>query len=386
MKNPWQMWVALFGAVLPGAILVAASPLLNKTAMLARDLNEVEIGTIRTCEILLNACLTIFLSTRLTKLSPRVVAMTGAGLTLIGNLAAIPGHGFVDLLLARLMTGAGIGCLVVSGAAIYAQLQSPQRVAGALLIPWTLGSVTTASIGGRAAEAGSQAGLFGLLAVMSAIAFVAVSVAPRSPPQQTGPQASFAALFSALRQPFALGFMVLFVGSTATWHFFAMIGASHGIQPGAIGQVIAGVGVIGSIVTAIGAVLMRDQWVRVVCLCAPAAFGAATIVVPNAPGELGFIAAYAIQSISYVPITVAMPALGLRLDATGKLNAAAQGWQTFANAFAPAMGGAIVHAFGHSPLSFVNAACAATAFVLVAFATRNAMKAPPSPLIQPSVQ
>jgi predicted MFS family arabinose efflux permease len=371
----WRLWAALFGAVLPGAMLVTASPLLNAVSMQLRDLDPLQIGLIRTSEILLNASLTIYLSTQLARLSPREVGLIGALLTLVGNLAALPGDGFWDLWVARLIAGAGMGCLAAAGAAIYARIESPQRVAGVLLIPWTMGSVIAALVAGQAAKAGAPIGVFGVLAAAGAVAALALMAAPNAPlakpaaPLQT---AGLSQLFATLGNPFAIGVMVMYFGSTASWHFFAGMGAAQGIAPNQIGGLIAVVGVAGAIVTGLGAVLMRDAWVRRAALAAIGAFALATITLPIAGSAVLFVAAYALQSMSYVLTSVMLPALGLRLERTGALNAASQGLQAFANAFAPAIGGLLVLGGAYWPLSFLNAACTLFAFAAIYLATRTA--------------
>lgn len=377
-KNSWRLWIALFGAVLPTSALVAVSPLLNATAMAARDLDTGEIGLIRTSEILTNAIFTLALSTQLTTMSPRLIALFGLTLYVVGCGLAIPGDGFWDLLGARVLSGAGLGCVVAAGAAFYAQLVSPQRVAGALLIPWTAASVICALTAGRAAENGSQLGLFGILAATGLVAILAVAFAPAGKAIFPGGRPKPMPIAQAIRHPYALAVMVLFFGSTASWHYFAKVGMAHGLAQSQIGIIIASVGVLGAIVTAIGAIMMRDGMVRVIVLCALICFASAATTVPISTGETLFIVAYALQSASYVLIAVALPAVGLKLDNTGSLNASAQGMQTFANAFAPATGGYLLLQTGGGfwPLSVLCAICGVITIGLFAFATRKARQSP----------
>lgn len=372
--TPWRLWVALFGVVLPGAILVTVSPLLNATSMQVRGLDSLEIGLIRTSEILLNASLTIYLSTQLTRFSPLQLGLVGAGLTVLGNLAALPGEGLWDLWVARLIAGAGMGCLTAAGAAIYARITSPQRVAGVLLIPWTIGSVIAALAAGHAAQTQAPIGIFGLLAgvgVIAAIALLSAHTAIATPgPAPASAEIGRPHVLATLGNPFVIGAMVMYFGSTASWHFFARMGATHGIESNQIGGIIATVGLVGAIFTALGSILMRDAWVRAAALAAIGAFALATTTLPSALNGMTFVAAYAVQSVAYVLITVMLPALGLRLDRTGALNAASQGWQAFVNALAPATGGLLVLGGAYWPLSFLNAACGLFTLTMIFLATR----------------
>lgn len=362
--KPWRLWLALFGMVLPGGVLVTVSPLLNSAAMTARDLGPEQIGLIRTSEILLNACLALWLSTRLTKLSPRPLAMIGAALLVIGNLSGIPGAGFYDLLAARLIAGAGIGCMVAAAAATYAQLESPQRVAGALLPFWTVGSIIAALVSGAAAKHFAQLGVFGVLASVSALAFVIVAFAPPGRGHAAHAPAGGPAQRSPQQWLYIAAAAVLFFGSTGVWHFFARIGLSHGLQSDQIGGIIAAGSVASGLVGAL-AFFAKDTWVRVAAVIAIGLFGVATISVPIAPSALAFIAVYGVQSICYVVLTIFMPAAGVRLDRTGATNAAAGGVQNFCNAFAPATAGFMIANLGgsYAALSIICAACGLIAFV-----------------------
>jgi predicted MFS family arabinose efflux permease len=377
--RPWRLWLALFGMVLPGGVLVSVSPLLNSAAMSARDLGPEQIGLIRTAEILLNACLTLWLSTRLTKVSPRPLALIGASLLVIGNLAGIPGTGFYDLLAARLIAGAGIGCMAGAAAATYAQLASPQRVAGALLPFWTMASVAAALISGQAAKHYAQLGVFGVLA---AVAMLAIFIVSFTPPGRG--HAAHAPAAGGLRRTTAQWFYlaaaaVLFFGSTGVWHFFARIGLSHGLASDQIGLIIAGGSLASGVVGAL-AFFAKDGLVRIAALTSVGVFALATISVPLAPTAAAFIAVYAVQSICYVVLTIFTPAVGVRLDRTGSTNAAASGAQTFFNAFAPATAGYLIAGLGgsYAALALICAVCGAVAFACIVMATLKLPAANPS--------
>lgn len=375
--KPWRLWLALFGMVLPAGVLVSVSPLLNSAAMSARDLGPEQIGLIRTCEILLNAGLTLWLSTRLTKVSPRPLALIGAVLLVIGNLAGIPGTGFYDLLAARLIAGAGIGCMAGAAAATYAQIASPQRVAGALLPFWTIASISAALISGQAAKHFAQLGVFGVLAAVAALAIIFVSFTPPGRGHAANAPVAAATARTPQQWLYIAAAAVLFFGSTGVWHFFARIGLSHGLASDQIGLIIAGGSLASGVVGAL-AYFAKDGLVRMAAVGAVAVFALATVSVPLAPSAVAFIAVYAVQSICYVVLTIFMPAAGVRLDRTGSTNAAASGAQTFCNAFAPATAGFLIAGLGgtFAALALICAVCGVIALTCLVLATRKLPAAP----------
>ncbi|MDX2235215.1 MAG: hypothetical protein NW200_12025 [Hyphomonadaceae bacterium] len=366
----WRLFAALFGLVLAPAVTVTVSPLLNSVAMDVRGLEPVEIGSIRTAEILLNATLTLWLSTQLTKIAPRTLGLIGAALFCAGNAAGIPGAGLWDLAAARLAAGAGAACLGAAGASVYAQFASPQRASGVLVIPWTMASVTAALIAGESAKAQSQTGVFGVLAAAAVIAaaFIALMPGGRAPAHVSGPHLPIA---QSLRSPYVLGYGCLFFGSTAVWHFFARIGLSHGLAADQISQIIAAASVLAGLMGA-GAMLVRDRWVRVGMLVSLAAFGAMATTVAWSPSALIYLAAYGLQSVMYVFLTILVPTMGVRIDRTGATNTAAGGVATMINAVAPAIAGALVQGGSFAALGVMCAASAGLSFVLLAYATRHA--------------
>ncbi len=365
----WRLFAALFGLVLAPAVTVTVSPLLNSVAMDVRGLEPVEIGAIRTAEILLNATLALWLSTRLTLIAPRTLGLLGAALFLIGNAAGIPGTGLWDLAAARLVAGAGTACLAAAGASLYAQFASPQRASGMLVIPWTAASVAAALIAGAGAQAHSQTAVFGVLAVAAAIAagFIALMPGGPAPAHASGPHLPIA---KSLRSPYVLGAGCLFFGSTAVWHFFARIGLSHGLEASEISQIIAAASVLAGLLGA-GAMLVRDRWVRVGLLVSVAAYGVVSTTVAWSPTALIYLAAYGLQAVTYVFLTILAPTMGVRIDRTGATNTAANGVTTLLNATAPAIAGALVQGGSFLPLGVMCLMSAGSAFVLLAIATRR---------------
>ncbi len=368
----WRLYAALFGLVLPVAVTVTVSPLLNSVAMDVRGLDTAQIGAIRTAEILLNASLALYLSTKLTTIVPRTLGLIGAALFLAGNLGAIPGTGLVDLVIARLVAGAGAACLGAAGAALYGQFASPQRASGMLVPAWTLASVTAVLIAGAGAKAHMQTGVFGVLAAAAAIAMVFIAFMPggRAPAHVAAPALPIA---KSLRSPYVLGAGILFFGSTALWHFFVAVGLSHDLDAEQISKIIAAASVLSGVLGVL-AVLVRDRWVRIGMLVAVAIYGIVCTTVAWSPGAVVYLAAYGVQSVAYVFVSILMPTVGIRLDRTGATNTAATGVMTMVNALAPVTGGTLVKATGSfASLGAMCAGAGLLAFVLLFIASRSTL-------------
>lgn len=365
----WRLYAALFGLVLPVAVTVTVSPLMNSVAMDVRHIDSVAIGAVRTAEILLNATLALYLSTRLTTIVPRTLGLIGAGLFVLGNLGGIPGHGLADLAVARLAAGAGAACLGAAGAALYGQFASPQRASGMLVAPWTLASVIAALVAGAGAKAHSQTGVFGVLVAVGVIGlfFTAFMPGGRAPAHAAAPALPIS---RSLRSPYVLGIGCMFFGSTALWHFFARVGLSHGLDGDQVGKLIAAASVLSGVFGVV-AVLVRDRWVRIAMLVSVALYGIMSASVAWSQSALMYTAAYGAQSVFYVLATILMPVVGIRLDRTGATNTAANGVTTFVNALAPIVAGYLVKGSSFLPLGAMCAVSGTLAFLFLFAAARS---------------
>lgn len=369
---------------------VTASPFLNAVAMGTRELGPSAIGDIRTAEILVNALIAIGLSSRMTKVEPRLLGFCGLVLFVLGNAGAMLPGGYWGLMAARLTAGAGAGLMAASLGALIAQANAPHRVAALLAVPVTAAAIATAVLAGAAAQRMDPVALFGLLAGGGTLGILLFLGAPRGRFQaQHAP--AIGSLLGALRRPFVLGSATLFIGSTAVYHFLAGIGASHGVSSEQLGQWSAIIGLICAFVAPVVA-LVRERWVRPAYLVALAGFGVGSTMIPLAGSALWFAAGFALQSMAFTAFYLLGSAVMARLDKTGGLQAAAHGWTTLGNAFSPALGGRLIAAGGGAywPLGVACALASLVTVTLITIGSRGAKfnrlpapQAPPPPSAAP---
>ncbi len=350
-------WIALLGLSVPLYATITLSPLLNGAAMDRLGLDSLQIGGIRTMEVLTNALLTIGLAPRLARFEAKRLGLLGAGAMTLGAaasaFAATPPH----LLAARLLAGAGAGLCQCALAILIAETRSPQKVGGSLMAPITAFAVAVALIGGRLTQQFGQQGAFLCLAATCAIGMTLAYAGPRSAASTRRMQDSAgpATSLGALRSPYVLAAALVFLGSTATWAFFERKGRSLGMAPSDISNLIAAALVAAGIFASFS-MLVRDQWTKAFAIAALAIFAAGAAATAVAQGTAVFAGAYIVQTIAYAWTQNLLTALGVRLDPSGGLAAAGRGWQTLANAGAPALGGALVMWGGFPPLAALSAA------------------------------
>lgn len=369
-RGYWRLWVAAFCIAAPLQVTTTSSPFLNSVAMAARDLDTTAIGAIRTCEILTNACLAIFISARIVKFEPRGLALLGAALLLIGNAASMVGADAATLLGARITAGAGGGLLAAALAAYIPQFRAPHKAAAIIAAPITVCAIGAALAAGQIAEGASQIALFGMLAGAAAIGLIGVWATAPGGKAHALHAPKLGSMLGALKHPYVLGWAVIYLGSTAANQFLATIGASHGFTTTQVGQMGAATAVVCGL-TAPFVGLIRENGLRIGFLAAIAAFGVGATSVALAPTGNLFFAGYILQSASFACFSILAMGVATRLDPTGGIGTAASGWNALGNAFSPAIGGVLIAGGSFLPLGVLCGVCGVLTFALMAAGTKS---------------
>lgn len=366
----WRLWLAILGLGIPIYGTITLSPLMNGAAIDTLGINEFQIGLIRTGEVAINAGLTIWLALRLGRMKPQQLGLIGAVMMLAGNLAVGFGDSVATLIAGRIAAGAGAACMATAGSATIARMSSPHRISASLAIPITICSVTAVVIGGRAAEAQGLTGVGLVLSVLSVIGLALAVLAPRAPYAPDAPPPRMTQMIGLLRNPYVLGSALTFIGSTAVWSFFERKGVSLGLTQSQIGDLIGASSIAGGVLGAF-AMLARDAHVRVAAVIALIIFGFGHATQAIAPNVALYAGGAFVTAATFSYIQTFTSAIGVRLDRTGGLNAAGNGWASFFNAFAPAIGGALVMTGSYAPLALLCLACMVATTALMWIAARN---------------
>lgn len=366
----WRLWLSILGFGIPIYATITLSPLMNGAAIDALHINPAQIGLIRSAEVASNAMLTIWLALRLGRLKPQSIGLMGAVLMLAGNLSVAFGDNVVLFTIGRLAAGAGAALMASAGSATIARMESPHRISASLAIPITICSVLAAVIGGRASEAMGLAGVGGVLSALCVIGLALAFLAPRTAWAVSTPNPKLTQMFGLLRNPYVLGSALTFIGSTAIWSFFERKGISLGLTKTNVGDLIALSSVVGGLLGTL-AIFARDAHVRVAAVIAIIIFAVGHSMQALAPSVLIFAAGQFVAATMFSYVQTFTGAIGVRLDRTGGMNAAGNGWASFFNSFAPAIGGMLVMAGSFGALALLCIACMMATITLMWIAARN---------------
>jgi MFS family permease len=369
-RSMWRLWLALLGLSIPIYATITLSPLMNGAAIDSLNINAFQIGLVRSCEVAVNATLTIWLSLRLGRLKPQTLGLAGGALMLAGNLAVGLGDSVATLVIGRLAAGAGAAFMATAGSATIARLASPHRISASLAIPITTCSVLAAVVGGRASEAQGLTGVGLTLAALCVVGLLLATLAPRTAFAKDTPTPRLTQMAGLLRNPYVLGSALTFIGSTAVWSFFEHKGVSLGLEKSQIGDLIAMSSVVGGLLGTL-ALFARDAHVRIAAVLAIIVFGIGQATQAIAPSALILAAAAVATSTMFSFVQTFTMTIGVRLDRTGGLNAAGNGWASFFNAFAPALGGALIMTGSFAGIAVLCIVCMAATASLMWIAARN---------------
>ncbi len=378
----WRVWIGYFGAVAPTAASVGLTPLMTTAAMGARHINEAQIGVAFSFDLLANALATIFLSTRIAHLSPRLLGVGGALLMLIGNVGGMIGTSYWPLILFFAIRGAGIGCIANAQSALAARVHSPQRLLGASMAIQMAMIIAAPVIAGRLLDHYGQFGVFGVYAAASLVALPLLLCAPgvrKDRPATAPPQVTLASFVALARSPFVIAGILAFLGLNAMWPFFVQIAALRGIPASHAGDLIAFV-TIGAGLVGMTAAALPDRAVTPVTLGAIVLCGAAAACLPLAPTQILLIAALAAMAVTFVFMQNLFVVIGVRLDRTGGLNAGSGGVNALVSAATPALAGALIHTTGsYQSLALFSVIAVIGGFTMMRVAVRGLDAAPLSP-------
>lgn len=226
-----------------GLISYAALPILVGTTMTSLELNEASVGLLYTLEFLAAAVSSLIIAPKIGKINRKNMALMGAFIVILGNLASAWWCSSEFLFVIRPLTGIGAGLALACGNATIANAKHPARIAGmmnvlfALMLlllmlflpllsgPWGLPGVYL----------GLAAVIFIFTALLSQMPQRAISCGLASSSQKTSNSVIFSTAGVAI---FAVFFMFTLRDSMA-WSFAERIGIELGYSTAEVGGLLS---------------------------------------------------------------------------------------------------------------------------------------------------
>ncbi len=113
-----------------GLLSYAALPFLIGTTMVSLNLNEASVGLIYSLEFLATALSSLIVAPKIGKIKRKNLALIGASIVVLGNLASAWWCSYEFLLVIRPLTGIGAGLALACGNATISNAKHPAKIAG----------------------------------------------------------------------------------------------------------------------------------------------------------------------------------------------------------------------------------------------------------------
>lgn len=288
---------------------------------------------------------------RLNRLSGRLVATIGFGVTAAGFAFASTATAFGTLAVVHGLCGVAAGAALSVTHGTVARSDNPHRLFASLGIALGIFAIVfMAATPGLVAKAGGQA-LFLVFAGVMLMGSVAAAVAFPQPDGVIGAGAAA----SQVPLPRAVWFGIVGISCMSlvqamTFSFLERVGNERGFSPQAIHAVLVAIGVVALAPPVLAALLERRLSARSVMMVGPLLQALLCVVVMSSPAFMP----YAVAACLFAPALIFTHVFTFghlaRLDPSGRAMAATPAMVMLGAAIGPFLGGTLVKAFGYSAI------------------------------------
>ncbi len=343
--------LGLLGLGLMNGLALNTLPLMGGVWADSLRLDDQTIGALLTLQLLAAAVASIGLSARLHLSVARSWGAAAGAMLIAANLwFACASNGWA-LFAGAATAGLALGVLAACGAAAIAATHEVDRTAAIVSLGVAVLVAVLTVVVGRLAGATGRAGLFLAQASVGVVALGLTIVLPRGAAASTSTPA--VPLGRALCSPLVVSTILLELGTAGIWAFVERIGDHLRLGPAEVGDMIAASSLFGIGGAALAGVLARHRRELALSLTAYLAIGFSAAMIPLASGGGVLLLALSAHAFFFVFSGPFITALAVRLDRSGGLAAATQGWGSLTGALAPVAAGVMVGADHYDRLAIL---------------------------------
>ena len=351
-KDPWTLIAAATIGNGLGLLPTASSAFLVGGLMDDRGFSEVQAGLLTTVELMAIAGTALAVAPFMAGLSVVRVALCGALLSGLAQLASAPLDSLWWLATARLAAGIGAGLVLAATTAAVATARNPDRLysyawigilgISAALYPGLAMTIDATSVAGGYALLGTLSLLW--LPSLRWLAHAPRAAVTTDAKEQSLPRGELGLLMALIG--------MLGLGSAPLFPFVERIAVSIGMEAGQIGAAVS-IGQLGTLGGALFAGALGARWGRRVPVALGlAALGAACLGLGFVSSGVGYTGLMVLFFMAYAFAQVFLFATVAILDPSGRVGPAALGWFMLTVALGPALGGVLVTAGSYTALGW----------------------------------
>lgn len=353
-------------ALVPGN----TSPLIVGGLIAGLGLGVADTGMILSYELILMGLAAAGLATRMSHINARTASLTGAVILLLGHGFAATAETVGEVLVWRGFAGVGAGIVLAAVNATIAGSPNPPRLYGLTLIaPPLIGSVV-AFLMSRGIAYFAHAGAYGVLALLTLIAIPVLVAFPdyREEAMSTLPEPL------QNHGPGVALLIAIFITGASMMAYFAFLerlGVRLDLSIERIGDIFAGVVIVGAFGAAIAGALGNRIGVRLPLICGVVLHSTAIVLVLQFVSLPAYIVGALIEGITLVFILTFQFTVAALLDPLGRWAAAAGGAFSLSLGVGPYLGGVLIEVAGFGALTILNIVSAILVIVILLWVTRH---------------
>lgn len=361
MPESWKSVLAAFSAAYgTGLLALIALPFMVSANMRTLQIDEAAAGVLSSLEFIGVFITAVVFAPRMARVDRRRIALTGAVIVVVANVASAVWGTYESLCVLRLIAGLGAGLALATGNATVSNARRPEHFAGWMTVLLVILQTIVSASFGYVAEAWGQHGVYLSLAGVVLVLMSLMLFMPRSAPERDFPE-SDGAIHGRL-SILSLGGIAILVAmvafslrDTMSWAFLTSIGIEAGLTESQIGVLLAQSALIGIsgplLVVVVGSRL--GLWLPLIV-----GIIASGLVTYGVSQSSNSALLYSISVLAWVGtywLCVAyLTALAAEMDIHGRIAAAAGSALILGIAVGPSVGGAMISGGGYGTVGYFN--------------------------------
>lgn len=361
MPTNWGALLAAFAAAYgTGLLALIALPFMVGANMQTLGLDESQAGLLSTIEFAGVFVTSVLLAPKVAVIDRRKVAIGGAAIVVIANLASAMWGSYESLMVLRALAGLGAGLALAPGNATVANAEQPEKFAVHMTVMFVFVMAIITKIFGPIGEAYGQTGIYLALAGTVTVLSPLLLFMPPSAPEQ-----EFVAAHKTDRGHFSIfdlgGIAILFaffcfsLRDTISWAFLASTGMEAGLTEAEVGSLLANSALFGLVGPLLATLIGARFGLRLPLLAGILVSGLVTYLISQSSNNAELYSVSILFWVgSYFFCLAYLTALAAEMDVEGRVAAAAGSALMVGLFVGPSLGGNLIAGGSYALVGHVN--------------------------------
>lgn len=361
MPESWKSVLAAFAAAYgTGLLALIALPFMVAANMRTLQIDEAAAGILSSLEFLGVFITSVVFAPRMARVDRRRLALTGAGIVVLANVASAYWGTYESLSVLRLIAGLGAGLALATGNATISNARRPERFAGWMTVLLVALQTLVSASFGYIAESWGQPGVYLALAGTVLVLMALMLFMPRSAPTRDFPESETVIhgrlpILGLAGIAILVGMFAFSLRDTMSWAFLTSIGISAGLTESEVGSLLAQSALIGISGPLLAALIGARFGLTLPLILGIILSGLVTYAISQSSNSASLYSTAVLAWVGTYWLCVAyLTALAAEMDINGRIAAAAGSALILGIAVGPSVGGAMISGGGYGKVGHFN--------------------------------